>query len=687
MHRKILIFSFLYLLSQGVHAQCGTDDYNKQLVQPFLEEGQDYLDYIDRFRDFDYEKSYDYKTKKAVRTIPVVFHIIHSYGESNISKAQIEDQMRIINEDFQKLNADTSKTRAEFKDRAANLNLEFKLATIAPDGSCTEGITRTYDPVNTIEDFVDGDLEAKGAVPPWDRNKYLNIWVVTEIRSNSEGTILGYAQFPGQGASTDGVVIRHDRVGTIGTARAGDRGRTLTHEIGHWLSLFHPFQGGCSNTNDRVADTPPVAEPSYGCPTNNNSCSNDFPDEIDNVENFMDYSNGSCMNMFTEGQKQRVEASLANNNLRGRVISASNLQATGVNVVPNCGPIADFWIRSERTVICQGGNVQFEDLSYNGEVTERTWTFAGGTPSVSTFPNPTVVYNEPGVYEVKLEVANEQGGTSITRSAFVTVLPAEATIKAPFGRDFSQQSQLAGWDLEADQNSGWRYAVGVGYSGNQCLQARISESTGFGARYSLKLPPIDIAEYGNPIRLSYRYAYARRSTPATEVLYVQASTNCGDNWSTIGVYNANNGLAVRDPLPNWFPSSKSDWAYNEIDLSRFANEKNLMLRFDVLSQSGNSVFIDDINIGQYALSVPDKFTILEPAIYPNPTQGKLHINYNGFEGSTELELMDVAGKVLLSYQSNQTIADLDLEDFPNGTYLLKIKLENTIYNKKLILNK
>jgi len=240
-----LLIVFFTTAALQLNAQCGTDEYNLRLVQDKLQEGEGLADYLDRISNANFEIEYDVKTKKATRIIPVVFHVIHSYGESNISKEQIEDQIRILNEDFSRTNSDTSNTRSMFKARASAFDIEFRLARTAPDGSCTEGITRKYDPINTIEDYEDNNNEAKTSVSAWPRDKYLNIWVVTQIKSSSTtGTILGYAQFPGQGASTDGIVIRHDRVGTIGTASVGDKGRTLTHEIGHWLGLYHPFKGG-----------------------------------------------------------------------------------------------------------------------------------------------------------------------------------------------------------------------------------------------------------------------------------------------------------------------------------------------------------------------------------------------------------------------------------------------------------
>lgn len=685
---KNIYFLLFLSLTAVLHAnaQCGTDEYNRRLVQDKMQEGEDVADYLDRVSSANFDIEYDVKTKKATRIIPVVFHVIHSYGASNISKEQIEDQIRILNEDFSRTNADTGNTRSQFKARAAAFDIEFRLARTAPDGSCTEGITRKYDPINTIEEYEDNDNEAKASVAAWPRDRYLNVWVVTQINSSSTtGTILGYAQFPGQGASTDGIVIRHDRVGTIGTASVGDKGRTLTHEIGHWLGLYHPFQGGCSGQNDRVADTPPVAEPSYGCPTNNNTCSNDSPNEVDNVENYMDYANGGCMNMFTNGQKQRVEAYLSSD--RAQVISAATLSATGVNTTPNCGPIADFWTTTGRLVVCQGDSIQFKDYSYNGEVKQRTWTFAGGSPAVSTFESPFVTYNTPGVYEVELESGNDFGSNSVKKTALITVLPSTAVIAASYGEDFSNASSIAGWQLDTKEGYGWIRNTSRGFSGKECLQANINANTAPNERFSLTLPPINMANHGSPIYLNYRYAYARRSTAASEVLLIYGSKDCGKTWQTIRGYNANNGLETGTTGAGWQPSASADWGFNQVDLSQYANVSNLFIRIDAVSQSGNSIFLDDINIGQFSLSTPTYLNDAELSIMPNPAQNFVEVRVDDKYNAFTVSIADIAGRLLLQQNLQQGNSLISTVDLPNGVYTVWVNAENKMWSKKLIINK
>ena len=687
--KKLIYAIFSILITVMASAQCGTDEYNHNLVKDKLSEGQNYAEYLESIYDIKYDESVDLKTKKATRTIPVVFHVIHAYGDENISKAQIEDQLRVVNEDFQRQNADASNTRDFFKSRAANFNIEFKLARIAPDGSYTEGITRTYDPVNMIENYEDGSSEAKSTVSAWDRSRYLNIWVVKRIESSRAGTILGYAQLPGGPASTDGIVMIHDRVGTIGTANSSGKGRTLTHEIGHWLGLYHPFQGGCSGS-DGVDDTPPVAEASYGCTAsqNPNTCNTDFPNEIDMVENYMDYANGSCMNAFTNGQLARVNGFLASNQYRARNIAASNLVATGVNINPVSIPIADFWYDDpDKKVICAGQSMKFKDFSYNGDIIQRTWKFEGGTPASSSAVNPEIVYNTPGVYKVELDVANSAGGTTASQILFVTVLPNVAESKAPFGQDFESNTSVNNWQFEKDlEGNGWERNISTGYSGNNSIMAYVDENTPQSLRMKAISKAVDVSEYEVPLNLHFKYAYARRVSSASEILLVLGSVDCGQSWATLKAYNSTN-LVTGPVSPNWVPQSKSDWGRASISLSKYKDETNLFLRFDVISQQGNSVFIDDINIGEFALSTPELYQEQTWKVIPNPAQNSFIIKTENNIPKGKILVRDLTGRLLLEKQINSEQMTVNSSGLPNGLYILSVMNENKVWSSKLIISK
>ena len=246
-------------------------------------------------------------SRTEVVRIPVVVHVVWNKEEQNISDAQIQSQIDVLNKDFRRSNPDISEAPTVWNDLAADMQIEFFLATKDPEGNPTSGITRTQ----TSLRYFDTDDKVKssgtGGKDPWPTNRYLNIWVCKLGRG-----LLGYAQFPGGPAETDGVVITHTGFGTTGTALAPfDKGRTTTHEIGHWLNLYHIWGDdgtGCGGS-DEVDDTPNQGGPNYGSPEFPHTTCNNAPNG-DMFVNYMDYVDDKCMVMFTQGQAIRVNACL-----------------------------------------------------------------------------------------------------------------------------------------------------------------------------------------------------------------------------------------------------------------------------------------------------------------------------------------------------------------------------------------
>ncbi len=245
--------------------------------------------------------------------IPVVVHVLYNTSAQNISDAQIESQIDVLNEDFRRKNADVSTTPAAFEPLVADARIQFELATTDPDGNPTDGITRTETPKTSFSATLDdAKSAATDGVDPWLRDEYLNIWVCPEIVNDLGNSLLGYAQFPGGPADTDGVVILHSAFGTTGTAAAPfNLGRTTTHEVGHWLNLRHIWgdDGDACSGSDFVADTPNQGGPNYGKPAFPSvSCSNGPNGDL--FMNYMDYVDDDTMVMFTAGQVARMHAAL-----------------------------------------------------------------------------------------------------------------------------------------------------------------------------------------------------------------------------------------------------------------------------------------------------------------------------------------------------------------------------------------
>lgn len=242
-------------------------------------------------------------------TIPVVVHVVFNIQAENISTGQIRSQMRVLNKDFRAKNTDKNKVPAVWQGLVADANIKFILARKDPRGKTTTGITRTHTN-RTSFSYQDDTVKsvATGGVDPWPTDKYLNIWVC-----KLAGGILGYAQFPGGPAETDGVVIRNTEFGTEGTVAAPyNLGRTTTHEIGHWLNLGHIWGdsriANCRDS-DLVDDTPNQEAPNYGKPTFPHvSCENGPNGDM--FMNYMDYVDDNSMQMFTAQQVLRMQAVL-----------------------------------------------------------------------------------------------------------------------------------------------------------------------------------------------------------------------------------------------------------------------------------------------------------------------------------------------------------------------------------------
>ncbi len=302
-----ILFTSSLLAFTGVNAQrvCGSAEHLQQQLQqnPAMAEQ---MGAIERHTENFVQANPN--GQRVVVTIPVVVHVVYNTTAQNVSDAQIQSQINVLNADFRKLNSDVSLVPAGFASLAADCEVNFCMAQRTPAGAATTGIERRQ---TTTTGFSTNDAMkyfAQGGLDAWDATKYLNLWVC-----NMTGGILGYAQFPGGAAATDGVVIGYTCFGTTGTAAAPfNKGRTGTHEVGHWLNLRHIWgdDGTACTGSDLVTDTPNQADENYGCPSFPQvSCSNGTNGDM--FMNYMDYVDDACMYMFTTGQKARMQALFA----------------------------------------------------------------------------------------------------------------------------------------------------------------------------------------------------------------------------------------------------------------------------------------------------------------------------------------------------------------------------------------
>lgn len=277
--------------------------------------------------------------------IPVVVHVVYNTAVQNISDEQIQSQIDVLNEDFRRMNDDAVDTRSQFAAIVADSEIQFCLADLDPNGNATDGITRTMTSEISFDQSDPGGWDnvkqtSAGGIDGWPRDNYLNMWV---CNLDPTAGVLGYAYppptFP---AWRDGVVIHFRYFGRIGAVFAPyNKGRTTTHEVGHWLGLRHIWGDGACGVDDGIGDTPLQDGWNFGCPTSSppSTCGS-----LDMYENYMDYVDDACMNAFTQGQVDFMRNVLATD--RSTIPSSSGcyfntavdddiIPSEEINVIPN----------------------------------------------------------------------------------------------------------------------------------------------------------------------------------------------------------------------------------------------------------------------------------------------------------------------------------------------------------------
>ena len=604
--------------------------------------------------------------------ITVVFHIIHDNGPENISDAQVFDAVRILNEDFNRQNSDWQNVRSEFLGIVADVGIEFRLAKKDPQGNCTNGITRTQSTLT-----YQGDQAMKNLIQ-WPRNRYMNVWIAA---SAGGPNTLGYTFRPNavnNNPTWDGIVMVHSATGAIATSNP-TRGRTLTHEVGHWLNLAHTW--GNSNTpnlpencndDDGVADTPNTTGV-QSCNLNSATCGS-----LDNVENYMDYS--FCFKMFTNGQATRMIAALTSNTAqRNNLWQTNTLNLTGVLDEPQlCAAV----FTANTNVICAGGSVTFSDQSYHG-VQTRSWSFPGGSPATSTEENPTVTYAQDGEYPVTLTVSDGVNQVSTTQNSTVTVLanPGAAT---PVLEGFEDYSNLANspWTVvNPNGNATFAITTAAAFSGTRSVRLQNSTSIA-GQRDELVSNTYDMTG-ANGIVISYRYAYAQRTAGNDDRLRLYVSNNCGQTWSLRQQLRGSNTLNTGGTVTGSFvPNGPGQWGFAEVTNISAANEVGeFRFKFEFESDGGNNVYIDDININGAPVSVEELLPGNNGAlmVVPNPASGEARAIFNiDGNGTVRLELLDVLGRQVQllhdgSMGRGEHRVELPIQGLQSGLYFVRLQ--------------
>ncbi len=640
----------------------------------------------------------------AIITIPVVFHILWNTTEQNIDDEYIHSQLAVLNEEYRKQNPDTTLIPSLFKPLAGDARIEFCLATRMPNGAPmqTPGITRTQTDVasfatsgsSTYEQRTRMHFNNKGGKNIWDRDSYLNVWVCN-LDENS-GT-LAWAYLPGADDEVDGIVCRYNYLGrpTI----AGEPyhlGRTMTHEIGHWLNLEHTFgnaeNGACSD--DFVADTPSQSAANFGCPTfPTSTCNNDS----DMYMNFMDYANDACTQMFTLGQIERMRASLYL--MRPELLNSlgcSTILENDARAVAITGPEQNYCFTNTIPIsasILNTGSNTLESLeihyTFNDDPTVFTSNWTGSLASgesadlfVGISPPLSDDLHKLTLYTVH---PNGQADPYPQTDTVRTYISVGQGLKAPFYESFEEPYTHNGWWIKDVYGMvPWHQLFQGG--GNTITTGVMGIRHGFhdyfeaeGSFDNLNSPTIDLSNIANA-QLQFNVSYYYDGTLADE-LNVYISNNCGTSYENL-YSKQGEDLATRE-LPT--PQTPSDWRTEIVDLSDYDGGE-ILLNFQSKTAGGNWLMLDNVSVtGDIISTTTSTPNLAKPTyqLHPNVAQNITYLHLFNAQTNIQkasIQVLNVKGQVLvnqpISLVAGNNLTPLDISGLASGMYLVKVKLPN-----------
>jgi hypothetical protein len=632
--------------------------------------------------------------------IPVVFHIVLP-DPTEVTDKMIDDQLNVLNTDYAGLNADSVNIPAAFKPLFGKSKIQFVLAKRTPANLPTTGIER----ITTTQPSFSTNNNVKhvstGGANAWNSTKYLNVWVC-----RLSGGVLGYATFP-RSASADeqGIVIYN--VTLPGGSLAGyNDGRTLTHETGHFFSLYHIWgddDGACSG-NDGISDTPDQADASAGCHSGvvNDACNSTAAGIM--YQNYMDYSSDGCMALFTLLQVSKMETALNNSRTslttsNGAVSPLKDVDAEMVRIDNPVNRVCDTKFQPVITIRNYGA-LPLTSLDINASVDGGTpvqthWIGSLASLSTVSIPLNAIATGATGNHALKIQLTSPNGVTDLDVANDTLSKPFvyPASISPPLTEGFEMDAfPPANWDIiNADGSYTWERVTGVAKTGGSSMVARNFSYPQNGQIDYLRLPQLAITDADSAF-LTFQVAAAIQTNAGTlfnswDTLQVLVSTNCGNTFTSLykkwgGTLTTRNGITSTSFVP-----TASEWRKDSVNLTPYINKGPVMIAFANSTGNENNVYIDDINI--YKKTSNPNLEAAGWLITPNPSNGPVTVQFNTVPVNLKgISVFNSTGQKvaekIIGNNAPATLYQFNLGRYASGVYIIRLVYSDHTISRKII---
>ena len=633
--------------------------------------------------------------------IPVIFHIVLR-NPMLVTDAQLEEQINQLNRDYAGLNGDSTRIPAAFKPLFAKTTIQFRLAQRTPNNDPSTGIERiTTSHANFSINDNTVKYNALGGADAWDHNRFFNVWI-TDL---SQG-YLGYSTFPGSSpAGEDGVVIKYTAL--PGGNSPYNLGRTLVHETGHFLYLYHIWgdENFCSGT-DFIDDTPNQGTYTSGCPgvaVKTDTCTKTAPGIM--YENFMDYTDDACMVMFTLDQKTRMETSLSL--YRAPLLTsdgadpvvAFNLDAAAKSINtplqricgPTFSPVITLRNRGAQTLTA----VTIKASLDNGTISATTnWTGSLASLKETAVTLNALTVPGEGAHILNVVISTANGGTdeNTSNDALTLAFQYYQPLSLPYTQSFENAVYPPlRWDIvNPDQNVTWERTITAAKTGNASVVMRNFDYQANGQQDYIRLPLMNITTADSAFMTFQVAAAAVSDTSSTgnafDTLEVLVSKDCGATFTSLYKKGGKDLLTRLTPVEEAYKPTSTEWRKDSVNLTPYINAGQILLAFANTNEHENNVYLDDINV--YSLTVNPVLKTKGFMITPNPTTGRVTVQFYPYPAFVKgINVFNSTGQRVASQRLNAAGSSgytFDLSGMASGVYMVQVVLGDKVITQKVI---